>query len=469
MLAKVPNEPIVIDMGTVQPRIDASHNGWYFSPADGGIAHSINAKSFRDGLIFHLLFEPAPLVIMDASFFNCRYLVEHLERSRYPLFLRALEAGLVIPAFRSSSTETFLQCLNDIGGLRILGIEHSWYKSSPSELATRLDRSFDASKGSGPIVWPENMGGAFGDLARRIFIEQGELATEDPMLAAMWHRTEPFRTECLEEAQRVTRQLGGSGIRRAEILNAVGRKLNLLPAGGSFDMVRDLLTSVKQTDGLRPLPLYRDIEFFVDVVNLCYQRSQADKFGCGHNIPGALVHHIVPLLPATRIEVDKKIATFQTIVRLPSFSTLEKADSRDLVAIRGSDPAMQYFHARWAWAEKPSVDREGSLEEAVHEYARILREAAKGPQKSTMIGAVRMISRPGAELAGAVVGSAFGAALGSSVTPGPFGAAVGAALGGSGAFVVKAFQELRPGPHVTTQGHPLQIQSVLRRPDLNIP
>ncbi|MFC6581869.1 hypothetical protein ACFQBS_34675 [Planomonospora parontospora] len=450
-------------------RRDANKRGWYFSPTDGGIEHSVNSKSFRDSLIFHLLFEPAPLVITDVFFFNCRYLIEHLEGSEYPIFLRALKSGLITPAFRSSSTETFSQSLNEIGGQGILGIEQNQYKFSPQSLAERLDSAFDASLGDGPIIWPENMGSAFAELAHHVFIEQEELLVEDQNLAAIWQRIEPFRTECLEEARRTTSILGGDGIRRAEIFDAVGRKLGILSAG-ELGKPRDLLRAVKSTDGIRPFPLHGDIELFVDAVNLCYQQSQASKFGCGHNIPGALAHHAIPLLPrSSSVAMEENAITFQTRVNLPSFATLERADSGELIAIRESDPAQQYFDMRSAWAKDPSSDREAMLKKSIHEYAKALRKVAKGPQRSTMIGAIRLVARPGAESVGAIIGAALGAAVGTSAAPGLFGAAVGAAVGGSGTFLVKAFQELRPGPRASTRKQDIRIESVFETPDLNIP
>ncbi|MFC4532872.1 hypothetical protein [Sphaerisporangium dianthi] len=450
-------------------RTDANLRGWYFSPSDGGIEHVIRPDHFRDSLVFHLLFEPSPLIVTDVFFFNCRYLIEHLEGSRYPLFLRALKAGLVIPAFRSQGTETFAQSLDDIGLHGIFGIERDQFQQSPQDLAERLDGAFTASE-TNLIVWPDNMGASFGELARRVLAEQAELRTDDERLAIMWRRIEPFRVGCLEEAERLTSAREGTGVRRAEIFNAVGKKLGLLSGDTGFSKPRDLLDAVKRTDHLRPLPVYDEIELLVDTVNLCYQQSQADQFGCGHNIPGVLARNAVPLHP----ELGRRTAgltpvTFQVEVQLPSLATLSLADSAELFAIRNGDPAQQYFDMRAAWAVNPSPDRADNLRKAIFDYAAALREAARGPRRSTMIGAMTTMARPGVELLGSAVGAALGSYIDTDALPKPFGAVVGAITGGVGGMLVTAFQELRDGPYVPTRKRDITIESVLRRPDVNVP
>ncbi|GAA1024713.1 hypothetical protein Aple_103900 [Acrocarpospora pleiomorpha] len=462
-------------MGT---RRDLSAQGWYFSPTDGGIEHSIDDKAFRDSLMFHLLFEPEPLVIPDVFFFNCRYLINHIEGSGSPIFLRALRSGLIKPAFRSGTTETFAQSLEEIGVQRILGIEENQYTNDPRELAARLDHVFDISRPSSHLVWPENMGAAFGNVLRRVLTEQGELAVDSIMLRAMWSRLEPFRVDAIEEARRVTELTGGIGVRRAEVWNTVGRRLGFLSADEYFDKPRDLLVAVKRTDRKNNTPLYPDMVFFVDMVNLCYQQSQAQQFQCGHNIPGALGRHAAPLFPSLRRRAwnDAPIA-FEMIVKLPAMTTLALADSGAIISVRDGDPAQRYFEMRAAWVREPTSAREESLRQAIRGYAAELSNVARGPQKSTRIGMIRTIARPVAELAGTVLTTGAGVIAGATIEvptmPKLFGAVVGgmagAAVGSAGATVVKIFQELRPGPHVPKEPRHIEIESVLESPDLNIP
>ena len=216
----------------------------YFASADGGIEHSINQKQFDQSLVYNLLFEPAGLVVPDIFFYNCRFLINHIEHTGRSLFESALSNGLVIPAFRSAETETFRGALKEIGTQAVLGIEKGQYRTTPERLASRLDQSYRLARGSFTrIVWPDNMGGAFAVLVSDV-LRQESPQVQSEVLTRLWADSEPWRIGCLSEAERLTSMGGGSGIRRAEIWNAVGRQLGVLGRDRTFDKPRDLVFAV---------------------------------------------------------------------------------------------------------------------------------------------------------------------------------------------------------------------------------
>src|SRR5262249_21723882 len=162
----------------------------------------------------------------------------------------------------------------DIGNQAVLGIEESQYRTTPEQLAERLDRSYLSPRGPARrIVWPENMGGAFAGLVT-VVLQRQDLPFADEYLSNLWKHSEPWRIECLSDAERLTGQKGGTGIRRAEIWNAAGRLLGVLGADREFDKPRDLVAIAASE-----LPHLKDeVLHFVNVVNICYERSQAVKF-----------------------------------------------------------------------------------------------------------------------------------------------------------------------------------------------
>jgi hypothetical protein len=142
----------------------------YFSPVDGGIEHSITKGEFLESLFYNLLLEPNGLLITDVFFFNCKYLIELAEGERHSLFTRALEESLVVPAFRSESTEDFVTSLRrDIRESNVQGVEDGQYSTSPLDLARWLDRCYSRSDERARLVWPPDMGAAFGDLMVQVF------------------------------------------------------------------------------------------------------------------------------------------------------------------------------------------------------------------------------------------------------------------------------------------------------------
>jgi len=200
----------------------------YFSASHGGIEHSIarEPKLFFNSLVYNLLFEEGGLVIPDIFFFNCEPLIRHVASAggkKWPLLGRAIGEGLSIPAFRLPKIETFNTALTEIGVNKILGMEfeqYTKYSTTPRAFAGILD-SFASGSRAQYMTWPEDMGSRFASFVRRVFENPlADSATEKHI--DMSNALEGWRDTCLIEAQRLTAAKGGTGIRRAEIWNALG-------------------------------------------------------------------------------------------------------------------------------------------------------------------------------------------------------------------------------------------------------
>ena len=320
----------------------------YFSPVDGGIEHSITKGEFLESLFYNLLLEPNGLLITDVFFFNCKYLIELAEGERHSLFTRALEESLVVPAFRSESTEDFVTSLRrDIRESNVQGVEDGQYSTSPLDLAHWLDRCYSRSDERARLVWPPDMGAAFGDLMVQVF-GQSDLGPEEDTVQSLWQATRDLREAALEDARLSTRLAGGTGIRRGELYNSFGRRLGLIGSGDAVDKPRDLLNlAIGRRQDMGRVGI-EGLRLLIDTVNLGYQRSQTAQFNqdqrysVTQNVPGVLLNNAGPVIPELRGRPsarDSDPTTFTMNVRMPSVGTLLRSDSGNLIAVRKSDKA----------------------------------------------------------------------------------------------------------------------------------
>ncbi|MFF3503763.1 hypothetical protein [Streptomyces sp. NPDC003247] len=392
----------------------------YFSPTDGGIEHSITRRDFRESLVYNLLLEPNGLLITDVFFFNCTFLIELAEGGRHSLFTRALEESLVVPAFRDQGTHDFATSLRrDIGESNVMGVRASQYATSPPEFARWLDHCYSRSAERRRLVWPPDMGTAFGDLMTRVF-SRDELSSGDEGLRSTWSATRPLREASLEDARLTTHLAGGTGIRRGEIFNSLGRRLGLLEAHETFTKPGDLLGEAVARSRQGGAPDVEQVRLLVDTVNLCYQRSQTEQFGLDQNysvtqnVPGVLFRNAGPVisdLDAGAPAPAGGTAAFTLKVRMPSVETLLRADSGSLVAIRKSDRAEEYFTKRLAWSSGPTERAEAELGDALRAYVAELRRFAVGPQEHR---GVTFVQRTLNETVNLAVGSLVGYGLGAA-------------------------------------------------------
>ncbi|WP_147315757.1 hypothetical protein [Asanoa ferruginea] len=365
----------------------------YFSASDGGVEHSISRDPaiFDNSLVYNLLFSEGGLVIPDIFFFNCEPLIGHVARyntGHWPLVLQALRRGLIIPAFRSEDTETFGGALSAIGGEQILGIEYQQYlrhSTQPELLAEALDVATAGSSKALRMSWPSNMGGRYQKVVEATFSRPELPRALDERQHDLWVGIEEWRETVPEAAMRATRDKGGLGLRRAEMFNALGARLPIIGGPRDFDKPRDLITAV---DALRDEQLSRRVRFFVDVVNVTYQRSQATGFSSLHNSIGPLSPVTMSLYPDDD-GINALPTTLEIAVRVPTVRTLLEADSARVLDAMTSGAGQGFFASRRAWMANREPTNETRMSETLRlhaeAYARELREVAKGGRSNLTI------------------------------------------------------------------------------------
>ncbi|GLY06748.1 MULTISPECIES: hypothetical protein [Actinoplanes] len=382
--------------------------GIYFSSSDDTIEHEITDRAFDDSLVFNLLFEPS-LTVTDVFFFNNRHLIRHIEQGGDDgLFLRAVGAGRIVPAFRYASDHSFRDALASIVSTdRARDIQEEKYTTtSPPVLAMRLDEAYRRNGNPARRVWPDDMGTLFGVEIERVL--RDDEPRVDEALAARWHDIRRWRHESTGLSRAATARLGGTGVRRHEMWNAVGRSEGWLDDGHSFALPSDLVDAAHRAGGPE---LRANAQLFVDAVNITYERFQAHHFGARHNIPSALMANAEVVVGNLDVPTAAPAAGFSMDLRLPETGALLAAGGADLLAV-AAEKGGEYFRRRDEWSAYPSARTEEQLRAAVTAYADDLLTWSRGRQRparfSTFLHRINPITAHVAGGVGTIAGNALG-------------------------------------------------------------
>lgn len=343
----------------------------YFSVADRQMESLTRANLvFVRSLLDNILFYPNSLVIPDVYFIVSQPLATHvLTQGGSDSFLAACVAeGLIVPAFRNGADGTFQGALNAIKDDRIQGIR--------VETATEVTAALHVASMNGsrfrPITWPHELGVRFEreirDQLARPTTPPPQFQQDRPDLAEVWKYTERWRTECIEAASRKTKSMGGSGLRRGEIMNAIAADLHYPDT--RIDSIEPLLRLAADE------PLKRSaLEAFFLWVNLCYHKNHADTFQCALSFPrfDSMVEPLADHYLPGRMSSDHRenMVEVRELVAVPKASALLRMGSKRLIEARLSE-GREYFERLAEWQIQPNEVRARALVTALKSYAERL-------------------------------------------------------------------------------------------------
>ncbi|MFG3026211.1 hypothetical protein ACGFZQ_48330 [Streptomyces sp. NPDC048254] len=243
-----------------------------------------------------------------------------------------------------------------------------------------------------PARWRENLGGHFEQLMDRVFLDSGQ-GINDDATRQMWKDIEEWRVAGLAGAKELTVEQGGTGLRRAEIWNAIGHHLELISRHDAYHKPIDFIEDVARNFGPE---VGARASFLADVVNLCYQQNQAsgllrDNRSAEPNVPRTLSRAgravIREIDPAGSWQTPDQV--FQHTVKVPKARTLLNADCQELLAVRDSTKGASYRHFRDNWVRQPNDDNAEQLRVAIDKYAKEIRSKALGVQEETKVVLVK--------------------------------------------------------------------------------
>lgn len=437
----------------------------YFASSDGALDHQVTPAEFETSLFYNILFGSSKLVMPDVFFFNCPPLLEHLDLTpgRMPFFTQALQKNLIVPAFRSKEVISFTGSLKELGIDQIRGVEGERFDLARA--ARILDNNYPDDKP--PAIWQNDMGGRFERLAERVFNKSSEHIT-NPELRQLWEATRDWRLRGIEGARRLTRSLGGTGLRRAEIWNYLGRWLEILDQDNSFNKPAQFVDAVGKKFG----PQYAmQAEFIVDITNLCYQLNQAGGLEINDrvsepNVPRVLSRPAAAIVSALadREKWAHPTHIFDHTVRVPKVTALRSADSVRLLAVRDGEQGQSYRNFRNEWVINPSEENASKLQQAADLYVSAIRDVAEGPRENTRIV---QLANAGLTIAGGAAGYMVGS-LGTLVNPHPEYALV-TSLAGAGAGASALIKNVRSARRLPIQDYDIRIKTYLKPAEYVLP
>jgi hypothetical protein len=350
----------------------------YFSIADRQLESFADYNDFERSLVFNALFQKG-ILIPDIFCFISQNLIKHIFESDHPnrksLFEACIEQGIVVPAFRNRETTSFNDALADINELEIQGVHEN-----ANKIANRLQNAAKKNPQFSPEYWPtHDIGEKFGQVVEHHLACQSppEVDTGSGInldeLQDLWERTERWRIHCVGEARDKTKEMTGRGLRRGEIMNAVGRDLGLSKDHKVND-IAELFRYKKHSKEKKAL------RCFFRWVNDCYQYNQANEFGAIANFPiydpiESLM--VSSILPKEQSKMDSEPApTIRETVPLPSINVLSKmAPSEFILAYEESGTG--YFEAVETWQQEPDDANEKEAIKYLRLYAKDICKRAR--------------------------------------------------------------------------------------------
>jgi hypothetical protein len=330
--------------------------GVYFSVADRQLEPFLDAHAFERSLVLDVLFQPG-ILIPDIFCYISRGLERHVLKSgRQSLFEACLAKNLVIPAFRAR-VRSFQEALAVIRGEGDPARAIQGVLGSANAVADRLQFAADVNPDFSPAYWPEHdIGGKFEQVVERYLsraeppeIESGS-GIDQEELKKLWKMTEAWRIDCIHEARDRTREIASVGLRRGEIMNAVGRQLGL-PEDHMVDDICELLGLAKSAKESQAL------QFFWRWVGECYHYNHAKEFGAILSFPsydplgGLIANSVLPV--GMPLSITPPVPTLREIVKIPPLSILLKISPSEIIQVR-QDLGPGYLTAVKTWCREPS-------------------------------------------------------------------------------------------------------------------
>jgi hypothetical protein len=340
----------------------------YFSAADRQLEGFLGIEDFERSLLLNTLFQVGMLV-PDIFCFISKRLHHHLLRSRrvsqQSLFEAGLERNLISIAFRQSFT-SFPDALGNILKTGIHGVREEASKM----IAGRLQATVDLPGADfQPVYWPgHSVGEKFSEVVKRLLwlpevpdMEANPAVNKERQ--RNWKLTEKWRLDCIAEAEKRSR----GGLRRGEIMNAVGRQLGL-PDGHAVNDVRELFRLAKSG------PERHALRVFCGWVTECYQYNQAEEFQVIHNCPKYNPNNnlIVTdnLMSEQQSEEDPRARPLVKItVAIPPIKLLLRVPAGDIIRIR-EELGKKYLTDLVAWQNEPTESNEAILRKSLQGYAK---------------------------------------------------------------------------------------------------
>lgn len=324
----------------------------YFGACDRQMEIFMDADSFRESLVYGLLFH-GDLVVPDIFFYISTHLKEFILNDRLAsnFIVTSTRHGAIIPAFRTDGTNSFRQNLDEIVRSNIQGVH-----PESADIARILDAGL-AGKRLYSRSWPkEPVSTGYRRTLERVLMSQ-DILEEFPGMEKIWNITKGAREYVMGAIH--YDDLGG--IRRGDIYNLVHAHFN-----GTKTSVHDVTQIWADIPDLAKIEQAKRL---IKWINYCYYYNQGLMIGLNPGfsaLDGIDIHfarHLVRLSDGKQ-EVNPITQEF----RLPSAAALLTVDPPYLFEVRDSQLGEDYFSGLATWRQNPTEDTSRALLDALNRY-----------------------------------------------------------------------------------------------------
>lgn len=371
----------------------------YFSVADRQMENFLVEGAFEKSLYINTFFQLGEL-IPDIFCYISGELPAHIGQARerghrVSFFEACVEKEIVVPSFRSRDCSSFPQALQIILKQGIQGV-----RADADETARYLQLAADRNPNFLPYVPETHLGETYDQVLERylgrraapVVVEGSGIRQE--ALEGLWRDTEHWRIGCIDQAREKAMELGEPGLRRGEIMNAVGRDLGILGPNDRVDDIGDLINHP-----LVPEEKKRALRSFFQWMCELYEYNHAIQLKAAPNFPhyspysGAVVNNALPagppLMDLSSIHVIRESVSF------PRIKVLEATPPDELLAVR-QEFNRTYLDAVLAWRREPNAPNESEVRRVLRSYSEALAKRCRVEAQSLVditLGALPQLTR----------------------------------------------------------------------------
>jgi hypothetical protein len=371
--------------------------------------------TFKRNLIADLLFQPK-IVIPDIFIYISKGVETAILGSETESLVEmGIREGIIVPAFRKRA-QSFKENLWHIQGEGDPKRAIHGVRPNAADVASRLDRARRGARHFSPMIWPTrpDMGESFAMMIDKHLSSKEpprilRTTTDNPgKMKTYWEMTGSWRRDCVEEAVSKTRETEGRGLRRGDLMDAIGRDLGF-PEGHQVHDVEQLIrrASPKQRPALESFLSWMNILYHYNqtcALNGKYHLSLSVGSPCYTPIRGAMINEILP----SELDFDlSKYPIFEDLVSIPSLRSLENVSPGDLIKARLQRSS--YFAKLEEWQTNPTSENEQNLKVSLHSYAKALDHLAEGTSGGYLLHVLfGSLSSPSRDLLIAVLALVYG-------------------------------------------------------------
>ena len=357
----------------------------YLSSADSDMLKYMadEMHTFDKHLIFHTLFQPGELYMLDAFCLQPAVQRHVMENPGNSLLEQLMSNGLCTPLFREKEAQTF----SDIHKVLRKSNIHGVLDPEETNLFKYLQSAADKNPDFRILYWPDRLGDKYADLLKIKFMTKeppqfmmGSSPTHEEW-RSNWYLTEELRFDVFEKALELRIQDNDTGVRRADIRNAIAYHFDYPRSeeATSFDIVREVTALHDESR------LYQVDMFYKWACELYYQ-NHATEFDALNFLPYADQYSGLAFSNTSNGQVGSESPSdsFRKEIKLPTINSLKMIPAEHLFKLRANE-GKAYFEALESWSSFRTSGLRQELEQTLERYLLAIERAARENHDSAKV------------------------------------------------------------------------------------